>query len=263
MDPDVERGVSPDHAMTGSSLKKQSDGASFALAFWRDEAFMLSPACWCPEPSSPGLGPVAGRGGRGPLTQGDQPMIKLSDTQLVILNAACKRDDGRVLPLPDRLKGGAAAKVVDSLIAKGMIAEVDAIRGEPAWGQAGDTPAVTLAITAAGFAALGITPDEAPQPAAQAAGKRKAAKVVPVTEKAPTAATGATAAKTRPGTKQALLIDLLRRPQGATIAEIVEATGWLPHTARGAMAGTLKKKLGLTIMSEKDETRGRVYRITQ
>jgi len=53
----------------------------------------------------------------------------------------------------------------------------------------------------------------------------------------------------------------LKRPSGATIDEIVTATGWRSHSVRGAMAGALKKKLGLTITSEKDETRGRVYRI--
>jgi hypothetical protein len=67
--------------------------------------------------------------------------------------------------------------------------------------------------------------------------------------------------KTRDGTKQAMIIELLKRPGGATLAEIVEATGWQAHTVRGAMAGALKKKLGLTITSEKDESKGRVYRI--
>ena len=67
--------------------------------------------------------------------------------------------------------------------------------------------------------------------------------------------------KTREGTKQALMIDLLRRSKGATIAEIVEATAWQSHTVRGAMAGALKKKLDLTIISQKDDVRGRVYRI--
>jgi hypothetical protein len=67
--------------------------------------------------------------------------------------------------------------------------------------------------------------------------------------------------KTRDGTKQAMMIELLKRPGGATLAEIVEATGWQAHTVRGAMAGALKKKLGLTITSEKDESRGRVYKI--
>ena len=54
---------------------------------------------------------------------------------------------------------------------------------------------------------------------------------------------------------------MLQRPEGATIDEIVKAFGWLPHTARGAIAGALKKKLRLDVRSEKDESRGRVYRI--
>ena len=62
-------------------------------------------------------------------------------------------------------------------------------------------------------------------------------------------------------TKQAQLIAMLRRVEGATIAQIVEATGWQPHTVRGALAGALKKRLGLEIASEKVEGRGRVYRI--
>ena len=65
----------------------------------------------------------------------------------------------------------------------------------------------------------------------------------------------------RAGTKQALLIDLLKRKTGATIADLVKATGWQPHSVRGAISGTLKKKLGLTVTSEPIEQRGRVYRI--
>lgn len=56
---------------------------------------------------------------------------------------------------------------------------------------------------------------------------------------------------------------MLERPEGASIAEIVANTGWLPHTVRGAITGALKKKLGLNVVSEKDEARGRVYKITR
>ena len=77
----------------------------------------------------------------------------------------------------------------------------------------------------------------------------------------PKKATVTSERKTRDGTKQAMMIELLKRPGGATLAEIVEATGWQAHTVRGAMAGALKKKLGLTVTSEKDEVRGRVYRL--
>jgi hypothetical protein len=68
----------------------------------------------------------------------------------------------------------------------------------------------------------------------------------------------------RGNTKQARLIEMLKRPEGATIAEVVEALEWQAHTVRGAIAGALKKKLGLKVESEKvDAERGRVYRITE
>lgn len=65
----------------------------------------------------------------------------------------------------------------------------------------------------------------------------------------------------RAGTKQALLIELLSRKCGATITELVEVSGWQPHSVRGAISGTLKKKLGLAVASDNVEGRGRVYRI--
>jgi Protein of unknown function (DUF3489) len=79
-------------------------------------------------------------------------------------------------------------------------------------------------------------------------------------------ASKATAKKASPAvpradSKQALLVDLLQRKEGATIAEAVKATGWQPHSVRGAVSGTLKKKLGLAVTSEKVEHRGRVHRI--
>lgn len=70
-----------------------------------------------------------------------------------------------------------------------------------------------------------------------------------------------TARATRPDSKQARVIALLRRPKGATIAELVEATGWQQHSVRGVLSGALKKRLGLMIES-RQEPRGRVYRIT-
>jgi Protein of unknown function (DUF3489) len=81
------------------------------------------------------------------------------------------------------------------------------------------------------------------------------------TKAAPAARTAAPARKTRAGGKQALVVEMLMRPEGATIAQIVEATGWQPHTVRGALAGALKKRLGRAVTSEKIEARGRVYKI--
>jgi hypothetical protein len=71
----------------------------------------------------------------------------------------------------------------------------------------------------------------------------------------------AKARKHRDGTKEAMLIDMLRRPEGATIAQIIAVTGWQAHTVRGAFAGALKRKRGLTVTSEKPEGDERVYRI--
>jgi len=67
--------------------------------------------------------------------------------------------------------------------------------------------------------------------------------------------------KPRTDTKQAKLIEMLKAKDGATVEEIAAAFGWQAHTVRGALYGALKKKLGLDIVSEKIEGRGRVYRI--
>ena len=62
--------------------------------------------------------------------------------------------------------------------------------------------------------------------------------------------------------KQAAVIALLRRPEGATVDEVKAATGWQSHTVRGVFSGALKKKLGLAVVAAKEE-RGRVYRIAE
>ena len=87
------------------------------------------------------------------------------------------------------------------------------------------------------------------------------AKAATITKTATLAEEAAPLPKAPRVTKQQIMIDMLSRPEGATIEELVEATGWLSHTCRGAMSGALKKKLGLTITSEKADQRGRVYRL--
>src|SRR6202162_5742485 len=66
----------------------------------------------------------------------------------------------------------------------------------------------------------------------------------------------------KPPTKQDVVIAMLRLPEGATVDEVASVTGWQRHTVRGVFSGTLKKKLGLTLASAKEE-RGRVYRIAE
>ena len=136
-----------------------------------------------------------------------------------------------------------------------------------------------LFITAAGADAIGIEPEAVPyafnegtnSAGEPAAGAPTGADEAPVEatpkrrgrprKAAPTARdTARSAQDPRAARKQAQLIAMLRRKQGATIAQIVEATGWQPHTVRGAFAGALKKKLGLTVTSEKVDGI-RTYRI--
>jgi hypothetical protein len=185
-------------------------------------------------------------------------MTQLSDTQALILSAAAQRPDNIALPLPESLRGGAAAKVVGAMLAKGLIEEleVNLRRGEPVWRETGDGHGTTLVATDAGLAAIGIAPEDANVAPAGADVARNDA----CATNTPTRAEIAPKALTpRTGTKQAALIAMLRAPGGATIDEIVEATGWQPHTVRGAFAGALRKKLGLEVTSEKVDGRGRVY----
>ena len=185
-------------------------------------------------------------------------MTQLSDTQAIILSAAAQRPERIALPLPDSLRGGAAAKVVSTMIAKGLLQEVEvnARRGEPIWRETGDGHGTTLVATDAGLAAIGIEPDDADT-------ARPRATEAPPKDPVPHRnAEGTQSTRTpRAGTKQATLIAMLRAPEGATIEEITTATGWQAHTVRGAIAGALKKKLGLDVTSEKVERRGRVYRV--
>lgn len=105
----------------------------------------------------------------------------------------------------------------------------------------------------------GLRPEDFAENAAQAADD--AAPKPQASDTPPTAEAPATEPRTRAGTKQATLIEMLRRPSGANVEEIAAATGWQRHTIRGAIAGGLRKKLGLAVTSEKVEGRGTVYRI--
>ena len=192
-------------------------------------------------------------------------MTYLSDTARVVLAAAAQRDDLSVLPFPDgvKAKGGAEQKVLTGLRKRGFIRVIET-PGRPQ----------RIVLTSEGMAAIGVAPDDdetgevtgpaeadtgataadvspagdTPAPAAEgdggaASAKRKAKAKAAKPAKAAQAATPTP----RAGTKQALMIEMLKRPEGATVEQIAEATGWQKHTIRGAISGALKKKLGLTV----------------
>jgi hypothetical protein len=101
----------------------------------------------------------------------------------------------------------------------------------------------------------------APKRAHVAPKKAKAAPKAKVPKKAPKAAKKAGSA--RDGSKAAKIVDLLKRPNGATLAEIMKATNWQAHSVRGFISGSLGKKMGLTLESAKRENGERVYSISR
>ena len=181
-------------------------------------------------------------------------MPKLTDKQLVVLNAAAAHDGGRVLPLPASLKlaKGPAGSLLAGLVKRGLLAACPATKDDEVWREDNDER-MTLVISDSGLAALGITGDS---PKTASEGSRKS----PV--KADTKGSDAPAAAgPRPGSKLEAVVNLLRRPEGATVDDIMAATGWQAHSVRGAISGSVKRKQGLRVTSEVEEGRGRVYRI--
>ena len=188
-------------------------------------------------------------------------MSRLSDSQLVVLTAACQRDDRCVFPVTAKLKGNAAGNVLKSLLKKDLIKEVRAKRDDTVWRHDEQHGRMTLVATKAAFAALGIDPRDEP-PGAEAEAADEALVEVKAKPSTPAKKPKTKEPKApRKDSKQAQLIAMLHRAKGATVEEIGEALSWQPHTVRGAIAGALKKKLGLEVTSERDEKRGRVYRI--
>ncbi len=175
--------------------------------------------------------------------------IALNDNQIAMLTHAIDRTRGKIEWFPDNIKGGARQKVIEGLFKRAMI-----IGSDGDW-----------IVTDAAYEALGRPrPDQnAATETATPAGEKatKAARKAKTTPKAEASGESEqTVPRTRENSKQAQVVAMLKRPEGATIAQICEATGWQAHTVRGTFAGAFKKKLGLTITSDKAEGGERVYR---
>ena len=192
---------------------------------------------------------------------------QLTPTQHAVLAYAIEHTDGKITWFPDQVKGGARKKVLVGLFGRKLITA-----DGPDW-----------LVADAGYAALGLQ-RPAPMPlvndpeieavvtAAEAewtrldlrleAPQESAQQTQPQTEQPqeqvpPTAGLS----RTRENTKQALVIQMLKRPEGATVAQIMAATGWLNHTVRGTLSGVLGKRLGLNLVSDKGADSVRIYRI--
>ncbi len=167
--------------------------------------------------------------------------IQLTSTQTQVLQHALDHNGGRINWFPDSVKGGARKKVLDALLGRELI-----MNDGTDW-----------LVASPGYEALGrAQPAVATMAATPGLGANLVANVAPQSAPAQDTKTPGT----RAHSKQATIIEMLKRTEGATIDQIIEATGWQAHTVRGTFAGAFKKKLGLSITS--DKTQGhRVYRI--
>ena len=202
---------------------------------------------------------------------------QLTATQHAVLAYAIDHSDGKIDWFPENIKGGARKKVLDALSSRALIAQQGpdwfvAAEGFDALGMPRRGP-ITLAALDAVIANAEAAQTGANQVLADEVGGQDPTDaeidasndVDPEIEAAVTAieATARAEAKkprTRDNSKQASVIAMLKRPEGATIAQIVDATGWQAHTVRGTFAGAFKKKLGLTLVSDKGDGE-RIYRI--
>ena len=158
----------------------------------------------------------------------------LSASQQAVLQAAAKHVQGLAIEFPQALKGGARSKVLEALAKSGLLT--------PSKGGG------EYRITQAGYAAIGIEPL-----------RRKS--LSRETPDRADAKASSNAPRVRENSKQAQVVELLKRKQGATIEQISQATNWQVHTVRGFIAGALKKRLGLLVTSDKPEGQARVYRV--
>ena len=204
--------------------------------------------------------------------------MKLSNTQLLILSSASQRTDHAAI-LPANLKGGAAKKVIDKLLKEKLLQELRAKDGMPVWRRGEDNRPYSLRITKAGLRAIEVedgaeAPDDSPpahpveatteEVSAEAKPPERSSRArrrgVKKAAGASAKATKTSSDRVKPNSKQDRIVVLLRRPEGATLDVLVKETEWQKHSVRGFLAGTVRKKLKLPLLSEKIDG-VRTYRI--
>jgi hypothetical protein len=166
-------------------------------------------------------------------------MQKLNTRQIAVLDNAARRSDGQLLPLPDgmQLKGGGLAAMLRALERRGLAGR----SADGAW-----------IITEAGRAAVAV------QGRAGVDESKGEKKTLQTTKSEPDEVDTGSTPLFRPGTRQAQLLDLLRRGEGADIDEMVQFTGWQPHSVRAVLTGFRKR--GIEVSRTKEGNGVSVYR---
>ena len=170
-------------------------------------------------------------------------MTKLTDTQLVILTGAAQRDDLGVVAIDKR---AATKDAIASLLKSKHLKTVPRTPDLALWAKDEAGQALSLIVTPKALKLLGI---EAPT---------KVTDQVPATsdetappEPKPAKRAPAAASEEKATTKLGAVIALMREPEGATLDQLMAATGWQAHSVRGVISGAIRKKLGLTVISER------------
>ena len=205
------------------------------------------------------------------ITNSKSATIKLTDVQTAMLNAASRREDRCLMPIAS-MRGAQVVKTAEKLIAAGLVREVKAKASFPVWRRDGGTAtAFAIKLTAAGAKVIAV---EVEGPSNGAAGSNEGEPLVPTVSSSSAALANVSQktavpavikrverAEPRPNSKIAAVIGMLSRPGGATLGDLIAATGWLPHTTRAALTGLRKRGFGVTL-TRSDRDRGSSYAIT-
>jgi hypothetical protein len=179
--------------------------------------------------------------------------MTLTDTQLILLSAASQRDD-LLFARPSTINARAADAAIAAVVRRGLAAEVTTVRDQPHWHLDEGRGPIGYRISGRGLAALGLPadddgsavdpgPDDGLRPTKRHPGQRHPGQRHP---------------GSRSGTKPDLILALLARPEGATIDDLIQVTGWLPHSVPAAISGL--RRGGAGIIRTPDD-RGTVYRL--
>lgn len=169
---------------------------------------------------------------------------KLNDLHLVLLSTAAARDTGNLLPFPTSVSSEQAriAKAVAHLLRHKLIDEVPTTDHALRW-RDDEGKSIGLIITDSGRAAIGAGEDEQTQIEPGAADADVCAEHSP-----------------SPSNKASLVVSLLQRDHGASIKDLTDATGWLPHTTRAALTGLRKKGHSVERFAHADGSRYRIQK---